>query len=373
MLIGVLLIGGIAAGGVFAATQLGGADVAAAPTAAASPSPTPTPTPSRTPTATPTATPTPTPTPPPTPTPTPTPTPAALYAVGASGDGVRELQSRLKQLQWFSPQISGDYDPTTQEAVTGFQAKRGLPATGAVDQATWDRLVSMSRTPTDDEMHNRLTPGPTIIGAGASGDKVRELQARLKQIGWYSGDVTGNYGNTTTASVTGFQNKRQIPATGAVDQRTWDRLAAMTRTPTHDQMHNIKPVVAPVAGPALDPRCTTGRAICIDKSSRSLRWVVDGGVQMTMAVRFGSQFTPTREGAFSVNFKSRDHVSKLYDTAMPYALFFSGGQAVHYSADFAARGYNGASHGCVNVRDKGAVAALFDAARLGDKVIVYRS
>ena len=42
---------------------------------------------------------------------------------------------------------------------------------------------------------------------------------------------------------------------------------------------------------------------------------------------------------------------QLYGSAMPYAMFFSGGQAVHYSSDFAARGYAGASHGCVNVRD----------------------
>ena len=40
---------------------------------------------------------------------------------------------------------------------------------------------------------------------------------------------------------------------------------------------------------------------------------------------------------------------------MPYAMFFSGGQAVHYSPDFAARGYNGASHGCVNVRNLGGI------------------
>jgi lipoprotein-anchoring transpeptidase ErfK/SrfK len=56
---------------------------------------------------------------------------------------------------------------------------------------------------------------------------------------------------------------------------------------------------------------------------------------------------------------------------MPYAMFFSGGQAIHYSADFAANGYNGASHGCVNVRDRAAIARLFDLARVGDKVIVY--
>ena len=40
---------------------------------------------------------------------------------------------------------------------------------------------------------------------------------------------------------------------------------------------------------------------------------------------------------------------------------------------FAANGYDGASHGCVNVRDRATVAWLFDRVRLGDKVIVYRS
>ena len=46
---------------------------------------------------------------------------------------------------------------------------------------------------------------------------------------------------------------------------------------------------------------------------------------------------------------------------------------MHYSPDFAATGYNGASHGCVNVRDYDGVRWLFDQVRLGDKVIVYRS
>lgn len=78
------------------------------------------------------------------------------------------------------------------------------------------------------------------------------------------------------------------------------------------------------------------------------------------------------EGVFQVYWKSRHHVSTLYDSAMPYAMFFSGGQAVHYSYDFAARGYAGASHGCVNVRDEGAIADLYAQVRNGDKVVVYR-
>ena len=38
---------------------------------------------------------------------------------------------------------------------------------------------------------------------------------------------------------------------------------------------------------APDPRCLTGRVLCIDKTSRTLRWVVDGR-RATMDVRFGS-------------------------------------------------------------------------------------
>jgi lipoprotein-anchoring transpeptidase ErfK/SrfK len=113
--------------------------------------------------------------------------------------------------------------------------------------------------------------------------------------------------------------------------------------------------------------------ICIDKTSQTLRWVVDGTVLKTVDVRFGASYTPTREGVFHVYLKDADHVSQLYDSAMPYSMFFSRGQAVHYSSDFAARGYAGASHGCVNVRDYDAVEWLYEQVQVGDEVVVYWS
>ena len=217
-----------------------------------------------------------------------------------------------------------------------------------------------------------LHAGPTLLGPQTSGDRVRDLQARLKQIAWYFADVTGTYGPVTTSAVQGFQAKREIPVTGLVDQRTLDRLNAMTRTPTDDELHNIAIGSASTRTP-LDARCLTGRALCIDKTSRTLRWVVDGKVRSTLAVRFGASYSPTREGLFHVGWKSADHVSKLYGSAMPFSMFFSGGQAVHYSSDFAARGYYGASHGCVNVRDYDGIRSLFSQVLLGDKVVIYWS
>ncbi|MEV6722817.1 L,D-transpeptidase family protein [Streptomyces xanthochromogenes] len=207
-----------------------------------------------------------------------------------------------------------------------------------------------------------------LMSTGSKGAQVKELQARLAQIGWFDDTPTGTYGAATTAAVKGFQGKRGLPATGSTDTVTWEKLLGMTTRPTADELAG-RAVNKPTA--KLDPRCMTGRAICISKTSRTLSWVVDGKVQSTMDVRFGSQYTPTREGVFKVFEKSRDHVSTIYHTAMPFAMFFSGGQAVHYSSDFAARGYNGASHGCVNVRDKAKVSALFDQVHIGDKVVVY--
>lgn len=213
--------------------------------------------------------------------------------------------------------------------------------------------------------------GPALLSPGDRGAEVRELQARLRQIGWFFGDVTDFYGDQTREAVAGFQTKRGFPSTGVVDPRTLSRLEEMTSEPTTDELSNARP--DPADGAALDERCLTGRVLCVDKSSSSLRWVVDGDVRLTLDARFGGNGYVTREGEFSVTRMSRDHVSSLYDTSMPFAMFFSGGQAVHYSPDFAANGYNGASHGCVNIRDYDEISWLFDEVRLGDKVVVYWS
>ncbi|MFP8962146.1 L,D-transpeptidase family protein [Streptomyces nanhaiensis] len=212
------------------------------------------------------------------------------------------------------------------------------------------------------------TPPPApMMREGAQGERVRELQARLRQAGHFDLNPTGYYGPVTTASVSAFQKRRGLTADGQVTRDTWSALTARTRPPTRAELY--PPTTRPISDP--DPRCLTGRALCISKESRTLAWMIDGKVVSAMDVRFGSELTPTREGEFGVTFKSRDHHSTIYDTPMPYAMFFSGGQAVHYSADFAANGYNGASHGCVNVRDKERIAALFEQVRVGEKVIVY--
>ena len=113
--------------------------------------------------------------------------------------------------------------------------------------------------------------------------------------------------------------------------------------------------------------------LCVDKTQKLLRVVRKGTVVLTVDARFGGPSTPTREGSFRVFGKARTHISSQYKTPMPYAMFFSGGQAVHYSPFFHRDGYYGASHGCVGIRTTAIAARLFRIVPVGTKVVVYRS
>jgi len=121
----------------------------------------------------------------------------------------------------------------------------------------------------------------------------------------------------------------------------------------------------------LDKRCMTGRILCSNKKTRKLVFMVNGKLQAVVDARYGAPRTPTRNGSFKVYRKDKNHVSTLYKSPMPYSMFFSGGEAIHYSADFRARGYNGASHGCLNVRDKSKLAWIFARVPVGTKVLIY--
>jgi peptidoglycan hydrolase-like protein with peptidoglycan-binding domain len=271
--------------------------------------------------------------------------------------------------------------PPSAETPTESPTSTAVPTTTA-QPLTPEPTVTAEPTPTAKPTPT-TTPKPPlaappaiiILEQGDTGPKVRAFQARLRQIGWFAGDVSDRYGTKTAAAVRGFQAKRGYPVTGTADERTYDKLIAMTRRPTADELANVKPK-PPEAKPAsvswdVDERCMTGRVMCISKSTRRLTWVVDGVPQYGFDVRFGSDELPTREGVFSVYLKKVDVISNLYHTPMPYSMFFSGGQAVHYSSNFARLGYAGASHGCVNVRNKPLLIQLYNEVRIGDKVVVH--
>lgn len=293
-----------------------------------------------------------------------------VYEPGDESDEVRELQARLVQAEVFEAKPTGFYGDVTTGAVAAYQeASEELEVSGIVYESTWELLSEQTTEPTQDELY----PREQIMGYGDNNEQVRELQARLKQLDLFGENPTGYYGNVTKATVETYQTNAGLEVSGTVYDDTWAALTAVTNQPTRDELYvPVEVPEVPKETPAgLDDRCMTGRAICISKTTNTLSWVVDGEVQLTLDVRFGAEGYETREGKFDVYWKSRDHHSTIYDSPMPFALFFDGGQAVHYSENFRQNGYEGGSYGCVNVRDRESIEWLFDEVREGDTLVVH--
>ena len=242
-----------------------------------------------------------------------------------------------------------------------------VPTAEPVPTVTTDPSVDPEpdATVTADPSAEPEPPTPVIrtsrlpLRTGATGWRVRKVQERLQWLGYeiYRGNIDNErVGESTAAAVEEFQAKFGMRASGVVGSRTWARLADVSGKVGR-----------------LPKSCLGERTICIDKAQRLVRLVEKDRVVLTLDARFGFVGAETREGTFRIHFKSRDHTSSLYRTWMPFALFFSGGQAVHYSPYFARDGYRGASHGCVNLRDFDRARWLFDRVPLGTRVHVYRT
>ncbi|NMG19649.1 peptidoglycan-binding domain-containing protein [Brasilonema bromeliae] len=64
---------------------------------------------------------------------------------------------------------------------------------------------------------------PTLQ-VGSKGERVTELQAALKLLGFYTGTVDGEYNESTVLAVSRFQEAAGLKADGIVDTITWQRL-----------------------------------------------------------------------------------------------------------------------------------------------------
>ena len=101
--------------------------------------------------------------------------------------------------------VDGVFRDATAAGVRAFQVSRGLPATGVVDHATWERLV-------------------VPLGPFATNPGVVALQTELTEKRGAVVGTDGVYGAQTVAAVRAFQQHMGLPATGSVDTATWRAL-----------------------------------------------------------------------------------------------------------------------------------------------------
>ncbi|MEU8568078.1 L,D-transpeptidase family protein [Streptomyces pathocidini] len=126
------------------------------------------------------------------------------------------------------------------------------------------------------------------------------------------------------------------------------------------------------ANPNAEGKCPVrdARVACVDLP-RQLMWVQAGRdvVFGPVPIRSGKPGYPTRTGWHQISSRSRDHVSTIYHSPMPFAQFFAGGQAFHGVFGNIYDPTEG-SYGCVNLRYDEA-AGLWDILNMGSPVYVW--
>ena len=136
---------------------------------------------------------------------------------GATGSAVKDLQTKLKKLGFYNAYVDGSYGDTTVAAVKAFQKKYNLTADGVAGSETLKKLDSAYKNAGSDKDDDSLRKG-------ATGSAVKDLQTKLKKLGFYNASIDGDYGDTTVAAVKAFQKKYNLTADGVAGSETLKKL-----------------------------------------------------------------------------------------------------------------------------------------------------
>lgn len=192
-----------------------------------------------------------------TPTPSPTPTAVPIYTApsstvkqGSTGDDAKLVQTRLKELGYYTGSVDGKFGSGSVKALKAFQEHNGLEADGVAGKGTYAVLFHYSAlaanatpTPTPSPTPAPATPTPTpppitrdnvvVVKLGVSGEAVSRLQQRLTELGYYDATVDGVCKADDVAAIKAFQRKNGLTADGAAGYDTQTKLfstAALTST-----------------------------------------------------------------------------------------------------------------------------------------------
>ena len=189
-------------------------------------------------------------------TPVPEGTVASSYEVlysGSKGEAVVALQSALKELGFYSGKADGEFGSGTRSAVTAFQAKNGLSQTGSADDAT-QALLYEGKPKNSKGKATQVKTVSTVPGAeikkDSIGPAVVKLQARLKELGYYTGAADGTAGSGTISAIKAFQNKNDLRQSGTADVVTLALLYSSQAQPAKTIKTAATPTPIPTAVPA---------------------------------------------------------------------------------------------------------------------------
>ena len=155
------------------------------------------------------------------------------------GQPIRSLQTMLRVLAEYNGITSvivpdGIYGAETRNTVIEFQKNNGLPATGIVDQQTWDAIVDQYEEAIiyigkAEPLEVVIDPNKVYF-LGDSSPNILIAQAILYYLSGIHQMISepsreGNLDSLTAESLKSFQQLNNLPRSGNLDRKTWKQLS----------------------------------------------------------------------------------------------------------------------------------------------------
>ncbi len=161
-----------------------------------------------------------------------------LYTESQKQEHIEEILTYLYEIALRDSRIpevlpSPEFSEEAGLAVRAYQQAYGLPVTGEIDDDTWNSIVETYRDRMEQTVPLTVFPrGSFLLQEGDRGELIYLVQVLLRLIGDYYSNLeppalTGIFDAETAAAVRQLQEISGLAQTGAMDRRTWDRLAAL--------------------------------------------------------------------------------------------------------------------------------------------------
>jgi peptidoglycan hydrolase-like protein with peptidoglycan-binding domain len=174
------------------------------------------------------------------------------------------------------------------------------------------------------------TPRPEALSTGWAEDNVREVQTKLREGGFYSGEIDGAYSSDLAAALTRYQIRNGLPITGQLDADTSKALGAKPAVATQvsetwRRLRTTTPPETPAIGsPSTEPVAAT-------VSTERVRDYVGAFVLAGLDPQVGAEaaFFADRVQYYDEGTKDRAKIRedlKRYDTRWPQRRFWLAGE-----------------------------------------------
>lgn len=142
----------------------------------------------------------------------------AVIKSGSIGTYITTVQARLAELGYYTAEeYTTVCDANTTAAILLFEGVNGLVADGELSSEDQDLLFSGKAM----RAGETATPAPTAVPVitstlkkGSRGDDVMTLQQRLTELDYYTGEISGYFGDETVAAVKSFQSRNALTVDG---------------------------------------------------------------------------------------------------------------------------------------------------------------